>query len=175
MIRTHWVFCMNKVGISQCMAWYTEPRTKSTTIRTAERNNSGACTPEVTSHWNQPEPNHRVHSSYIWWPDRAWRRVMRKMRQGTCGRSPKQMRNNDSMDLSSKGLFRPWIPGTYTSAFWSHFWLSLTMSSICLYIPSRTARGGLTATELVYARMPCYHGQQDFLTSKTYPASNILD
>lgn len=39
------------------------------------------------------------------------------------------------------------------------------MSSAYLYVPSRTARGGLTATELVYARMPFYHGRHSDLTN----------
>lgn len=92
------------------------------------------------------------------------------MRQGTCGTSPKQMRNNDSIDFTFEILFIEGTSSKYSLPFWSSFWGSLIMTSIYLYVPSRTARGGLTATELLYARMPCYQGPQDFLTSKFSPS-----
>jgi hypothetical protein len=39
---------------------------------------------------------------------------------------------------------------------------NLTAMATCyIHIPSPTERGGLTAKELLYARMPCYFGFQD--------------
>ena len=35
------------------------------------------------------------------------------------------------------------------------------MATCYIHIPSPTERGGLTAKELLYARMPCYFGLQD--------------
>lgn len=59
---------------------------------------------------------------------------------------------------------------TYAPDFWSNFFVPLNMTSVHLYIPSPTARGGLTATELLNARMPCFHRPQDFLTSFISPS-----
>lgn len=48
------------------------------------------------------------------------------------------------------------------------------MSGYYFYMPSPTDRGGLTATEIMYAQMPCYFGLQDTITGKFSSASVCL-